>query len=83
MRVSEFWSLLEGELGEGYAPTFARGHVLHELSDRTVVEALEAGVKPRVVWLAVCEDLRVPAERRLGKDHAMEVPRSVLDSIEE
>lgn len=75
---------MEGEFGEGYAHTLARGHVVHALGDRTAAAALEDGASPRAVWEAVCEDMQVPPERRLGRDDApMEVPRSVLDSIED
>jgi hypothetical protein len=38
------------------------------LGGRTAVEALEAGVPPREVWLALCDDMDVPEERRHGRD---------------
>lgn len=80
--MSHFWSLMEDELGKGYAPTFARGHAVHSLGDRTVSAALEDGVPPRAVWLAVCDDLGVPESRRLGADHEpMDVPRQIADEI--
>ena len=34
----------------------------------TALEALEAGVAPKDVWLAVCETQDIPAVRRLGPD---------------
>ncbi|WP_068397800.1 DUF3046 domain-containing protein [Kribbia dieselivorans] len=68
MRLSEFWALMNDEFGEAYAGTLARDHVLSVLGERTVNEALEAGEHPRLVWLALCEDMEVPLERRLGKD---------------
>lgn len=80
--MSHFWSLMEDELGEGYAATMARGHVVHALDDRTVTQALEDGVPPRAVWEALCDDLGIPPERRLGRDREpMDVPRSVTDSL--
>lgn len=73
---------MEDELGGGYAPTFARGHAVHALGDRTVVAALEDGVPPRQVWVAVCDDLGLPEERRLGRDREpMDVPREIADEI--
>jgi hypothetical protein len=68
VRLREFWTLMEEEFGEAYAPSLARAHVLRRLDGRTVLEALEAGVPPREVWLAVCEDMDVPEERRLGRE---------------
>lgn len=56
------------EFGDGYARTLAAGHHLHALGDRTAVAALDDGVRPREVWHALCEDLDVPPERRLGRD---------------
>ena len=68
MRISHFWTLMNDEFGEAYAPTLARRHVLGVLGGRTVLEALDEGVHPRVVWLALCDDMDVPQERRFGRD---------------
>ncbi|KGN34674.1 histidine kinase [Knoellia sinensis KCTC 19936] len=68
MRISHFWMLMNDEFGETYAPTLARDHVLGVLGGRTVMQALDEGVHPRIVWLALCEDMDVPQERRLGRD---------------
>jgi hypothetical protein len=38
--------------------------VFAELGDRTVEQALEAGISPRKVWRVVCEVYEVPAARR-------------------
>jgi hypothetical protein len=56
------------EFGEAYAGSLARSHVMAALGGRTAVEALDAGVAPREVWLALCADLDVPAQRRHGRD---------------
>ena len=56
------------EFGASYARSLASSHALHALGDRTADEALEAGVRPRTVWLALCDDLDVPPERRLGRE---------------
>lgn len=72
VRVSRFWTLVEDEFGAAYAHSLARSHVMSALGGRTAVEALEAGIPPREVWLALCADMDVPAERRHGRD----VPKS-------
>ena len=81
--MSQFWSLMEGEFGAGYAHTLARHQVLGSLGDRTAEDALGAGMPPREVWHALCDAMDVPEGRRLGKDVRMQVPRSVTDSIPE
>lgn len=68
MRHSDFWRLMEGEFGRGYARTLASDQVIADLGDRTATQALEAGVPPRDVWVAVCEAMHVPPEHRLGRD---------------
>lgn len=66
------------EFGESSADTLARGHVVQALGDRTVAAALDDGVPARVVWEALCEDVGIPEERRLGIDRApMEVPPEI------
>ncbi|RWR16121.1 DUF3046 domain-containing protein [Microbacterium enclense] len=65
MRRSEFDRAVADEFG-------ARGHslmtdlVLSSVGGRTSADALAAGVDPRDVWLALCEETDVPAERRYG-----------------
>jgi hypothetical protein len=66
VRHSEFWQLMDDEFGSGYARTLARGQVIAGLAGRTADEALAAHVAPREVWLAVCDVMDVPAERRWG-----------------
>jgi hypothetical protein len=68
MRVSAFWELMEGEFGSSYARSLAGRHVLGALGGQTAMEALAAGVEPRRVWVALCDDMDVPASRRLGAD---------------
>lgn len=69
--MSHFWTLMNDEFGESYAGSLARDHVLGALDNRTVLEALEAGVPPREVWEAICADLDVPVEHRLGRDRSV------------
>jgi Protein of unknown function (DUF3046) len=52
------------EFGAARAAAVSRDHVLAELGGRTVEEALEAGIDPRRVWLAVCDVYEVPRARR-------------------
>ena len=59
---------MAGEFGEAYAGSLARSHVMSALGGRTAVEALDAGVSPREVWLALCADLDVPEHRRHGRE---------------
>lgn len=60
---------MNDEFGQSYAASVARDHVLGSLGNRTALQALDHGVPPRDVWLALCEDLDVPESRRLGRDH--------------
>ncbi|WEV58460.1 DUF3046 domain-containing protein [Bifidobacterium sp. ESL0728] len=69
MKEREFWQLLEEVLGRSYGRSLARDQVLTALDDMTVVEALAAGVEPRVVWNVLCDQLQVPDSKRWGKDH--------------
>jgi hypothetical protein len=55
---------MEGEFGPARAASVSRDHVFARLGDRTVEEALEAGIDPREVWRAVCEVYDVPPARR-------------------
>jgi hypothetical protein len=64
VRLTHFRELLEGEFGPARAASLARDHVFSALGDRTVEEALEAGIEPREVWLAVCDAYEVPPSRR-------------------
>jgi Protein of unknown function (DUF3046) len=52
---------MDEALGAGPADTFARDHVMGDLGDRTVREALAAGVPAKRVWRAVCATLNLPA----------------------
>ncbi|GAA3050963.1 MULTISPECIES: DUF3046 domain-containing protein [Actinomycetes] len=67
MRLSRFWFLMEEEFGSGYAHVLAGSLVLSDYQ-KTALQALDAGVSPRDVWEAVCDQQDVPASRRLGRD---------------
>lgn len=64
VRLTQFRELMTDEFGAARAAAVARDHVLAALGGRTVEEALEAGLDPRRVWLAVCDAYDVPAARR-------------------
>jgi hypothetical protein len=64
VRLTEFRDLMNGEFGPVRAAALTRDHVFAALGDRTVEQALEAGIEPRRVWLAVCDAYDVPPSRR-------------------
>jgi hypothetical protein len=64
VRLQEFWSRMRDEFGSMRAESVARDHVFAAIGGRTAVEAIEAGVNVRKVWLAVCEEYEVPPKRR-------------------
>jgi hypothetical protein len=64
VRLTYFRELMETEFGVARAGSVSRDHVFAELGDRTVEQALEAGIEPREVWLAVCRAYDVPPARR-------------------
>jgi len=64
VRLSHFRELMEEEFGAVRAGSLAKDHVFAQLEGRTVEEAIEAGIDPKRVWLAVCEVYDVPRERR-------------------
>ena len=64
MRLTEFWRRMEQALGAQPAETFARDQVIGSLGDRTVLEALAAGLPAKDVWRAVCATLDLPARLR-------------------
>ncbi len=59
---------MDDEFGAGYSRVLARDLVLNTAGGRSAQEALQAGLDPRSVWLAVCQMQDVPLDRRLGKD---------------
>ncbi|OZG50999.1 DUF3046 domain-containing protein [Bombiscardovia coagulans] len=69
MREREFWALLEEVFGRVYGRSLARDQGLVALDSMTVVEALAAGIEPRVIWNVLCNQMEVPDSKRWGKDH--------------
>ncbi len=68
VRLSHFWTLMNDEFGDRYAGSLAHDHVIGTLGNRTALEALDEGERPRDVWTALCDDMDVPEARRLGRD---------------
>ena len=65
MRRSEFQRAVDDEFG-GRANTIVTDLVLSRVGGRTAAEAISAGVDPREVWLALCDETDVPEARRHG-----------------
>lgn len=65
MRRSEFDRAVADEFGPR-GGSLLTDLVLSSVGGRTSVDALAAGVDPRDVWLVLCEETDVPAERRYG-----------------
>ncbi|OLF16935.1 DUF3046 domain-containing protein [Actinophytocola xanthii] len=64
MRITAFRKMMADEFGEIRADMLARDHVFGALGNRTVDQALEAGVPAKEIWRAVCDTFEVPPERR-------------------
>lgn len=64
MRITAFRSMMTQEFGEVRADMLARDHVFSSLGNRTVDQALDAGVSTKEIWRAVCEAFEVPPDRR-------------------
>lgn len=65
MRRSEFHRAVADEFG-GRATSLLADLVLADVGNRTSAEALDAGVPPREIWLALCAETDVPESRRYG-----------------
>ncbi|GAB19086.1 hypothetical protein GOEFS_075_00060 [Gordonia effusa NBRC 100432] len=63
MRLTEFTELINTEFGEVSAGSMLIDHVLSDLGGMTAAQAIEAGVDPREVWVALCRDFDVPRNR--------------------
>ena len=56
---------MEAHFGQR-ASSVAQDHVFSALGGRTADQALAAGLPPRTVWRAVCEEFEVPAAMHHG-----------------
>ncbi len=68
MRLSQFHELLVDEFGDSYSQVLLNDLVLPQVGDQTGKVALDAGVDPKEVWLALCLAMDVPRERWHGKN---------------
>jgi hypothetical protein len=64
MRITVFRKMMAEEFGEIRADMLARDHVFSALGNRTVDQALDAGVSTKEIWRAVCDAFEVPPDRR-------------------
>lgn len=64
MRRSEFLRAVDDEFG-ARATTLMSDLVLPGIG-RTALDALDAGVSPRDIWIALCAETDVPMARRYG-----------------
>ena len=64
MRITAFRKMMADEFGEIRADMLARDHVFSALNNRTVDQALEAGMSTKEIWRVVCDVFEVPPERR-------------------
>jgi hypothetical protein len=55
---------MEQQFGSMRAQTVARDHVFGALDGRTAVEAIDAGIPIRRVWLEICAEYDVPPKDR-------------------
>jgi hypothetical protein len=64
VRLQDFWYRMDSQFGSMRAQSVARDHVFAALGGRSAIDAIEAGVPVRRVWLAICEEYEVPAKER-------------------
>lgn len=65
VRRSEFLRAVDDEFG-ARAVALVNYLVLDAVGGLTATQAIDAGVPPREVWLALCVEADVPDERRYG-----------------
>lgn len=61
MRLSDFWERMDAVFGPDYARSWARDFVLSDLGDRSVMQAIAAGIDTHDIWRSVCRVADVPA----------------------
>ena len=55
---------MDTQFGAMRAQSVARDHVFAVLGGRSAVDAIEAGLSVRKVWLAICDEYEVPPRER-------------------
>ena len=76
MTHSEFFIAVDDEFGPCQGRALVRDLVMDSLGDRTAQQALEAGVAPKRVWLALCGAMQVP----LGRQHGVGLIEPLADT---
>ena len=76
MTHSEFFIAVDDEFGRVQGRALVRDLVMDSLGDRTAQQALEAGVAPKRVWLALCGAMQVP----LGRQHGVGLIEPLADT---
>lgn len=69
LKEREFWQLLEEVFGREFGRSIARDQGLQKLDGMNVIQALDAGIEPRIVWNVLCDHMSIPYDKRWGKDH--------------
>ena len=64
MKETELWARLEAALGAGYFRVWASEFSLADLGNRTVDQALAAGLPSKTIWRAAWAALELPARDR-------------------
>ncbi|UNX55940.1 DUF3046 domain-containing protein [Georgenia sp. TF02-10] len=64
MKHSEFWRVVEETFGPGYGRSLAEDLVLPGVGGRSATAALDAGVPPRQVWDALCDEMDLDEQVR-------------------
>jgi hypothetical protein len=63
---SEFLIAVDDEFGPLQGRALLRDLVVDSLGHRTPEQALQLGISPKTVWLALCEVMDVPLQRQHG-----------------
>jgi hypothetical protein len=63
---SEFLRALVDEFGDVMSHSVSSDVIIGAVGNLSAMEALDAGVEPKVVWAALCDVMDVPLHRRHG-----------------
>jgi hypothetical protein len=69
MHEREFWQLVDEVFGHAFGRSLAKDEHMPRLHDWTAEEALAHGIRPRVVWNILCDQMQVPDSARWGHSH--------------
>ena len=61
MRLTDFWERMDAVFGPEYARSWAHDHVMSALGQRSVYQAIDAGIDTKEIWRAVCGVADVPS----------------------